>query len=69
MASDGSRTVNSNSSLSQFHFSPLRASHGGLYICQATVGGVVAEGTTSVEVNRKLTGHYMHPCVGPRKRN
>ena len=53
LTSDGSRTVNSTSSVSQLQFSPLRASHGGPYTCQATVVGVVVEGTATVVVNGK----------------
>ena len=56
LISDGSRTINSDSSLSQLQFSTLRASHGGIYTCQATVRGVVVEGNTIVEVIRK----YFH---------
>ena len=54
LTGDDSITINSNSSISQLQFSPLRTSHGGLYTCQARVGDVVVEGTTIVEVNRKL---------------
>ena len=53
ITSDGSRTVVSTSSLSQLQFPSLMASHGGLYTCQAMVRGVVAEETTTVDVNRK----------------
>ena len=53
LTSDGSRTVDSTSSVSQLQFSPLRASHGGQYTCQATVVGVTVEGTATVEINRK----------------
>ena len=54
LTSDGSTTVNSTSTVSQLLFSPLRASHGGLYTCQATVvGGATLEGSTTVQVNRK----------------
>ena len=53
LTSDRSRTVVSNSSISQLQFSLLLASHAGLYICQATVGGVVVKGTTNVTVNCK----------------
>ena len=55
LTSDGSTTINSSSSVSQLLFSPLRASHGGLYTCQATVvGGATLEGSTTVQVDRKL---------------
>ena len=47
---DNSRTISSNS---QLQFTSLQTSHGGLYTCQATVGGVAVEGTTTVEVDRK----------------
>ena len=54
LTSDGSTTINSTSSVSQLLFSPLRASHGGIYTCQANVvGGDTFEGTASVEVNCK----------------
>ena len=42
------------SSVSQLEFSPLRASDAGLYTCQATVGGVMVEGTTTVTISRKF---------------
>ena len=55
LTSDGSTTINSASTVSQLLFSPLRASHGGLYTCQATVvGGAIFERSTTVEVNCKL---------------
>ena len=54
LTSDDSFTINSNSSISQLQFTSLRASHGGHYTCQATVGGVAVEGNTTVEVDRKL---------------
>ena len=41
------------SNVSQLEFSPLRVSHAGLYTCQATVGGMIVERTTTVNVNRK----------------
>ena len=54
LTSDGSTAINSTSSVSQLLFSPLRASHGGLYTCQASVVGVATlEGSTNVQVNRK----------------
>ena len=54
LTSDGSTTINSTSSVSQLLFSPLRASHGGLYTCQASVMGLATlEGSTNVQVNRK----------------
>ena len=50
--SDGSTAINSTSTVSQLLFSPLKASHGGLYTCQATVvGGATFEGSTAVQVN------------------
>ena len=55
LSSDGSRTVNSNFSVSQLQFSTLRTSHGGLYTCQTTVGGVTTEGNTVVVVSCKCT--------------
>ena len=57
LISDDSITINSNSSISQLQFSPLRTSHGGLYTCQVRVGDEVVEGTTTVEINRKF-------CIG-----
>ena len=49
--------INSNgtqlTNVSQLEFSPLLASHGGLYTCQATLGGVIVEGNATVEVSRK----------------
>ena len=51
---DGSTTINSTSSVSQLLFSPLRASHGGLYTCQATIVGGATEGSTTVQVSCKL---------------
>ena len=54
LPSDGSTTINSTSSVSQLLFSPLRASHGGLYTCQATVvGSATLEESTTMQVNRK----------------
>ena len=49
------------SSVSQLEFSPLRASDAGLYTCQATVGGVMVEGTTTVTISRKFfdTSYYI----------
>ena len=54
LTSGTSITINSNSSISQLQFTSLQASHGRHYTCQATVGCVAVEGTTSVEVDRKL---------------
>ena len=54
LTTDGSRTINSTSSVSQLQFSPLRASHGGQYTCQATVMGVVLERSANVVVDGKL---------------
>ena len=55
LTSDGSTTINSTSTVGQLLFSPLRASHGGLYTCQANVvGGATFERSTIVQVNRKL---------------
>jgi hypothetical protein len=45
--SDGTQLTNT----SELQFSPLRASEGGVYTCQATVRGVVVEETTTVNVN------------------
>ena len=56
-ANSGTQLIN----VSQLEFSPLRASHTGLYTCQATVGGVMVEGTTTVEVNREC--FYNSSCV------
>ena len=54
LTSDDTTAINSTSSVSQLLFSPLRASHGGLYTCQATiVGGATFEGSTTLQVNRK----------------
>ena len=58
ISSDRSRTINSTSSVSQLQFSPLRASHGGLYTCQVMVGGVAVEETIIVQVNRKYMYMY-----------
>ena len=55
---NGSRTINSTSSVSQLQFSPLRASHGGHYTCQATVMGVVLEGSANVVVDGKYCMLY-----------
>ena len=67
LTTDGSRTINSTSSVSQLQFSPLRASHGGQYTCQATVMGVVLERSANVVVDGKycmfslciFNGHYL----------
>ena len=48
-----SRTVSTNSTVALLQFSPLQASHSGLYTCQATVRDTVVEESISVEVNRK----------------
>ena len=56
LTSDGSRMIIEGvpfNFLSQLLFSPLRASHGGPYTCQATVAGMSLEETATVEVNRK----------------
>ena len=49
--------INSNgtqlSNVDQLVFSRLLASDAGLYTCQATVGGVMVEGTATVNVSRK----------------
>ena len=42
-------TINSN----MVQFSTLRTSHGGIYTCQVTVGDLVAETTSTVEIGRK----------------
>ena len=60
LTSGGSRTINSTSSVSQLQFSPLRASHGGLYTCQVMVGNAAVEETTTVEVNREYSTYI--PC-------
>ena len=39
---------------SQLEFSPLLASHAGTYTCQATVGGVVMESSTTLEISCKI---------------
>lgn len=54
LTSDGSMTLTSTSSDSELRFSPLRASHGGLYTCQVTVEEATTEETTSVYVICKL---------------
>ena len=41
------------SNTSQLQFSPLLASHAGLYRCRATEGSVMAEGSTTVTINCK----------------
>ena len=41
------------SDTSQLQFSPLMASHGGTYTCQATVGDVMAEDIATVIITRK----------------
>ena len=41
ITNSSSRMVFSNSSLTLLQFSPLQASHGGLYTCRASVGGVI----------------------------
>ena len=54
LTSDGSMTINSTSSVSELLFTPLRASHGGLYTCQVTVVDVASvEKNTTVQVIRK----------------
>ena len=50
------------SSVSQLEFSPLRASDAGLYTCQVTVGYMIVEGTTTVEVSRKCFYMYNFCC-------
>ena len=50
------------SNVSQLEFSPLRASHAGLYACQATVGGVIVEGNTAMTINRKCFYMYTSTC-------
>ena len=49
--------INSNgtqlSNVSQLMFSPLLASHVGVYTCQATVGSVVVEGSATVSISRE----------------
>ena len=66
LTSDDSTTINSTSSVSQLLFSPLRASHGGLYTCQATVLlGAVNESAT-VNVNCKcipISSFLIHGVV------
>ena len=67
LTSDSSITNNSDSSISQLQFSPLKTSHGGFYTCQARVGGVVVEGTSAVEINGKLiqgNSSFVH-CLEP----
>ena len=54
LTSDSSLTIISTSSVSELLFSPLRASHGGLYTCQVTVEEATIEETTSVHVICKL---------------
>ena len=46
---DSSITVNSN----MVQFSTLRTSHGGMYTCQVTVGDLIAETNSTVEIERK----------------
>ena len=53
---DSSITVNSNS----VQFSSLRTSHGGMYTCRVTVGGLVMEGSSMVVIRRKLFLWYMY---------
>ena len=48
---DSNETLLSNTS--QLQFSPLLASNAGTYSCQATVGGVVVEGSAFVNINCK----------------
>ena len=48
-ASNGAQLINT----SQLQFSSVRASDAGLYTCQATVGSVAIEETTTVTVSRK----------------
>ena len=51
--SNGTQLTNT----SQLQFSPLLASHAGTYTCRATVGSVVVENNTMVEINCKI---YMY---------
>ena len=51
-------TITSDSTVSQLQFTTLMTSHGGLYTCQVTVGGVMAEITNTVEVG----GKYLIVC-------
>ena len=60
LTSDDLLTIHSNSSISQLNISSLRASHAGIYTCQATVGSVVDEGAEIVNINRKYWVHL--PC-------
>ena len=46
---DNSVTVNSN----MVQFSTLRTSHGGMYTCQVSVGGLTVETSMTVEIGRK----------------
>ena len=48
--SNGTRLANT----SQLQFSPLLASHAGTYTCEATVGGVVVENSTTLEISCKI---------------
>ena len=45
--------VLSNASLTLLEFSPLQASHAGVYTCKATVNGVMAENNALVTVMSK----------------
>ena len=54
-ASSGTELTN----VDQLEFSPLRVSHAGLYTCQATVGGVVVEGSTTVTISLKHLYMYI----------
>ena len=55
LSSGNSITVNSN----MVQFSTLRTSHGGIYTCQVTVGGLMAETSMTVEIGRKCVVHIM----------
>ena len=46
---DSSITVNSN----MVQFPTLRTSHGGMYTCQVTVGDLMVETSSTVEIERK----------------
>ena len=59
LTGDASRVISSNPTSSQLQFSTLLASHTGTYICQASIGNVIVEGTQTVQVNCELQCHVV----------
>ena len=62
--SDGPWTIYSNSTSSMLQFTTLRATDGGEYTCQVSVGGALAETTNTMEISRKYSNHaYFIMCM------